>query len=130
MTISINVGDAFLVETFPNGSHLYIAIAFTKDNKYLFVNVTTRRDLSDTSCIISPNTRGIPSFISKESVIDYFYAEEWDADQLACLLDRNSTLTTWYFDSDLVTQIQQGGISSKNLKRKYKKALKAYLELS
>ena len=39
-SISINLGDAFLLDTPPYGEHLYIAIAKTSENKYLFVNVT------------------------------------------------------------------------------------------
>ena len=35
--ISINLGDALLIDTPPNGQHLYIAIAKTWNNKYLFV---------------------------------------------------------------------------------------------
>ena len=37
--IPINLGDAFLIDTPPHGQHLYIAIAKTVNNKYLFVNV-------------------------------------------------------------------------------------------
>ncbi|MGK7892939.1 MAG: hypothetical protein AB4372_04675 [Xenococcus sp. (in: cyanobacteria)] len=33
--IPINLGDAFLIDTPPNGQHLYIAIAKTGNNKYL-----------------------------------------------------------------------------------------------
>ena len=63
--IPINLGDAFLIDTSPNGQHLYIAIAKTGNNKYLFVNVTTKRPNSDTSCILQPNS-AMPSFIVRE----------------------------------------------------------------
>jgi hypothetical protein len=46
-SINVNLGDAFLLETPPNDQHLYIAIAKTSADKYLFVNVTTRRAKSD-----------------------------------------------------------------------------------
>lgn len=49
MTVSINLGDAFLLNTPPYGEHLYIAIAKTSANKYLFVNVTSRRENSETT---------------------------------------------------------------------------------
>ena len=45
--INVNLGDAFLLETPPNDQHLYIAIAKTSAEKYLFVNVTTRRAKSE-----------------------------------------------------------------------------------
>lgn len=48
VSVTVNVGDAFLINTPPNGQHLYIAIAQTSENQYLFVNVTTRRDYSET----------------------------------------------------------------------------------
>jgi hypothetical protein len=38
-SITINLGDAFLLDTPPNSEHLYIAIAQTSDTDYLFVNV-------------------------------------------------------------------------------------------
>jgi hypothetical protein len=55
-SITINLGDAFLIDTPPNGEHLYIAIAQTSENNYLFVNVTTRRNNSEASCILMPGS--------------------------------------------------------------------------
>lgn len=40
-SIAINLGDGFLINTPPNGEHLYIAIAQTSEILYLFVNVTS-----------------------------------------------------------------------------------------
>lgn len=69
-SITINLGDAFLIDTPPNGEHLYIAIAQTSGINYLFVNVTTRRNSSETTCILLPGS-GVPSFIVRESVVAY-----------------------------------------------------------
>ena len=67
--ITIHLGDAFLLDI-PNTEkkHLYIAISNTENNKYLFVNVTTRRAKSETVCILKPGV-GVPKFIKYESVI-------------------------------------------------------------
>jgi hypothetical protein len=81
--INVNLGDAFLLETPPNDQHLYIAIAKTSAEKYLFVNVTTRRAKSDLSCILQPDTEGIPNFVKRESVINYLDAREMNVEQLA-----------------------------------------------
>lgn len=69
-SITINLGDAFLIDTPPNDQHLYIAIAQTSVNNYLFVNVTTRRTSSETTCVLLPGPE-VPSFIVHESVVAY-----------------------------------------------------------
>ncbi len=38
-SLVVKLGDAFLIDTPPNKQHLYIAIAKTSENRYLFVNV-------------------------------------------------------------------------------------------
>lgn len=83
--IPINLGDAFLINTPPNGQHLYIAIANISHNSYLFVNVTTKRVNSDTSCILVPGT-GVPEFITRESIVAYKFAREIDDFSLARLI--------------------------------------------
>jgi hypothetical protein len=61
-SITINLGDAFLIDTPPNGQHLYIAIAQISLNNYLFVNFTTRKANSETACILLPGS-DVPNFI-------------------------------------------------------------------
>ncbi len=46
-SISINIGDVFLIDTPPNGQHFYVAIAKTSGNKYLFVNLTDKKNNSE-----------------------------------------------------------------------------------
>ncbi|MFM7790276.1 MAG: hypothetical protein ACKO90_19790, partial [Microcystis panniformis] len=69
-SLVVNLGDAFLIDTPPNKQHLYIAIAKTSENRYLFVNVTTRRSSSEATCVLLPGL-GVPNFIVCESVIAY-----------------------------------------------------------
>ncbi len=126
-SININLGDAFLLETPPNGQHLYIAIAKTSNSNYLFVNLTTRREKSETTCIIQPSTAGELSFISRESVIAYSYAREMNANELSRLICEGSRIPKCCFPADILLKIQQGGIASKRLLKIHKKSLKRFL---
>ncbi|WP_100897920.1 hypothetical protein [Nostoc flagelliforme] len=126
VSITINLGDAFLLDTPPNSEHLYIAIAQTSGSNYLFVNVSSRRPNSETSCVLLPDS-GIPSFIVHESVIAYQFAREMDATQLAGLITIGSPIPKGTCSMAVITQIQQGGLVSKRLKKRYKTALKAFL---
>jgi len=126
-SININVGDAFLLETPPNGQHLYIAIASTTNNKYLFVNLTTRRSRSETACILQPNTAGMPSYVKAESVIAYEFAREIDANQLAIEICEGSRIPKCTFPPHILDKIQQGGEASKRIEPRHKRALKQFL---
>ena len=128
-SITINLGNAFLIDTPPNGEHLYIAIAKTSENRYLFVNVTSRRSNSEVSCILMPGS-DIPSFIVRESVVTYQYAREMDAIELASLITFGSPVPKGSCSATILERIQQGGLASKRLKNKYKTALKAFLGMS
>ena len=126
MASTINLGDAFLLETPPNGMHLYIAIAPTSDDTYLFVNTTTCRPNSDTSCVLKPGP-GIPSFIVQESVISYKFAREIDAVTINTLIAKGVCKPRGNCSPTVLLQIQQGGLISKQLKNKYKTILKSFL---
>lgn len=128
-SIIINLGDAFLLDTPPNSEHLYIAIAKTSGDKYLFVNVTSRRPKSETACILLPGL-GVPRFIVRESVIAYQFAREMDATELAKLITIGSPIPKGSCSVTVLEQIQQGGLVSKRLKKKYKKSLRTFLGLS
>lgn len=125
-SITINLGDAFLLNTPPYGEHLYIAIAPTSGDDYLFVNVTSRRTNSEITCILLPGS-DVPSFIVRESVIAYQYAREMDATTLAGLITPGSPIPKGSCSPTVLAQIQQGGLISKRLKNKYKTALRTFL---
>jgi hypothetical protein len=125
-SITINLGDAFLIDTPPTGEHLYIAIAQTSASNYLFVNVTTRRNNSETSCILQPGP-DVPCFITRESVIAYQFARDMDAAQLASLITVGSPIPKGRCSMAVLAQIQQGGLASKRLTNKHKTALKSFL---
>jgi hypothetical protein len=127
-SIAINVGDAFLIDTPPNSEHLYIAIAQTSENQYLFVNVTTRRDNSETACILLPGPDML-GFITRESVVTYKYAREISIEELALLISPGSPIPKEICSPSVLMQIQQGGLISKRLKNRYKIALREFLGL-
>lgn len=125
-SIMVRLGDAFLIDTPPNGQHLYIAIAETSQNKFLFVNVTTRRHSSETACTLSPGA-GVPSFIVRESVIAYQFARDMDAAELAGLITPGSPIPKGSCSASILERIQQGGLISRRLRNNYKAALRAFL---
>ena len=125
-SITINLGDAFLLDTPPNGQHLYIAIAKTSATNYLFVNCTSRRTNSETACVLLP-ALGVPSFIVHESVIAYQFAREMDATQLASLIAPGSPVPKGSCSAAVLAQIQQGGLVSRRLRNSYKTALRDFL---
>jgi hypothetical protein len=127
VTIAINVGDAFLIDTPPQGQHLYIAIAQTSASRYLLVNLTTRRASSELTCIVLPGP-DVPTFVTRESVIAYQYALEVDGAGLSRIITPDSPIPKDCCSVALITQIQQGGLVSKRLKNRYQAALKAFLE--
>ena len=125
-SISINLGDAFLLDTPPYGEHLYIAIATTSENKYLFVNVTSRRENSETTCLLIPSPE-LPPFIRRESVIAYQFAREMSATDLAKLITPGSAIPKGSCSALMLEKIQQGGLISKRLSNRYKTALRNFL---
>jgi hypothetical protein len=126
-SIAINLGDAFLIDTPPNGQHLYIAIAKTSESKYLFVNITTRRNSSETTCVLLPG-KGMPRFIVRESVVAYKFAREMDATQLATLITPGSSIPKEKCSAPVLAKIQRGGLISRRLRNKYKDALRLFLD--
>jgi hypothetical protein len=127
--ISINLGDAFLLDTPPNGMHLHIAIAQIAENMYLFVNTTTPRENSDMSCVLNPGL-GVPDFIVHKSVIVYKRAREISTTALTNLITKGSCLPKGCFSDSVLLQIQQGGLTSKRLPNKYKTVLKALFDIT
>lgn len=129
-SIEINLGDCFLLDIPDTTSkHLYIAIAKTTDDKYLFVNITTRRNKSDTSCILTPDNDAL-NFIKHESIIAYNFAREINGNQLAILITKNSPIPKESCSPNLLRKIQEGGLKSKQLQKKYIKVLKQTLGIN
>ncbi|WP_072620417.1 hypothetical protein [Spirulina major] len=126
---SINLGDIFLLNTGATKPHWYIAIAPFLSEEYIFVNVSTWREGSqsnDETCILRPAQR-MPKFIRHKSFIAYQYARSFTADQLEKFIIPDSPIPYDTLDPMSLKRIQRESLQAKRLKNKYLKALKAYL---
>lgn len=120
LDLSINLGEIFLIST-PIKPHYFVSIAKINDNKYLFVSFITKKPKSELACVFKPSYL-TPSFIVRETVIDYKSAKELNLKQLKIAVGDNSFRECCR--SEILKQIQQGGLRSKRLKNKYKNILK------
>jgi hypothetical protein len=124
MSNGLNAGDTFLLSTPPNDKHLFVAIAPTQSGKYLCVNVTSKRNNSDTSCVLQ---QGDHPFIRHDSVINYKKAREVDPSVIQNQINRGNCIQHQPVSPSLLNRIQQGGINSTRLKNKYKNYLNSFL---
>lgn len=127
-SVSIRLGDAFLIKTPPKGKHLYIAIAKTSKTRYLFVSINSRQPQSETVCILAPGP-DVPDFIVHESVINYRFARELNDKELTKLIPTGNRIAKGHCSYNVLKRIQEGGLKSKRLKNRYKHALKDFLGL-
>ena len=123
----VNLGDVFLIDTPPNDMHFYIVIAHFTQTKYLLVNITTRREKSESTCIINPGP-GIPSFIKRESIVTYKYARVFDSENIIRLISQGRCYQKGSISDELLERIQRGGLISKRLSRRYKQELRDFLK--
>jgi hypothetical protein len=124
MAEGLNVGDVFLLTTPPNDKHLFVIIAPAQNGKYLCVNVTSKRDNSDTSCILQQSDH---PFVRHDSVINYKKAREVDPALIQNQINRGNCQKYQPVSSKVLNRIQQGGLSSTRLKNKYKNYLNSFL---
>ena len=127
-SLSIRLGDAFLINTPPKGKHLYIAIAKTTKTRYLFVSINSRQPKSETICILEPGP-DVPDFIVHESVVNYRFARELTIKDLSKLMPPGHRSTRGYCSNAVLKRIQTGGLTSKRLKNRYKSALRDFMGL-
>ncbi len=125
----IRAGAAFWIKYQSSRHHLYFAVtsARTADDPVLLVNATTRRDTSDTTCVILPNEH---PRIKNESVIEYGRAIVCRARDLVELPSVWPDLYCRVEDASpsLLRRIQDGGLLSPRLADKHRQLL--LLELS
>lgn len=131
MPISINVGDAFLLDI-PNSNneHLYISIAQNSNTDFfLFVNVTSLNSRSDRSCILTPNSNSpnTLNFVKRDSCINYKDARQFNTQDLEKVIKKGSRIPYERCPIGLLHRIQQAGLRSKRLPREHKKVLEMYL---
>jgi len=124
----MNIGDAFLLPTPPNGNHLFFAIAITTDSKYLCVNATSLKSTTlDTACILKPGA-GVPSFIVHDSAIVYRRAREISPDVISRLIASGKCIYQGCCSEDIVKQIQQGALASRQISNEQKQVVQKFLE--
>ncbi len=118
----ITVKFTFLSRTPPyKTEHLYIIISILSNNtKALFVNVTTKKAISDTSCILRI---GDHDFITRESVINYGDAKIAEIDKLKEAIDKRIFKPQKPVTGDLLIRILKGAGNSKAFPQGYLKHL-------
>lgn len=90
--------------------HLYIIIVLLSDNEEaIMVNVTTRKDSSDTSCILCI---GDHDFISRDSVINYKDAKKSKVSLLVSAIKANVIRSHSPVSEDILQRIYLGALSS------------------
>ena len=111
----------FLAPTpkYHNTFHLYIIISIV-DTKALFVNVTTKKASSDTSCILRV---GDHDFITRESVINYHDATITEIDKLKEAIDKEYFKPQKPITGDLLNRILKGARNSQVFRQGYLKYL-------
>jgi hypothetical protein len=126
-SISVDLGDVFLIETPPRGMHLYFVIAHVSSDLHLLVNATTLDEKSEKACILRPGY-GVPDFITHESVITYRRCREISSSGINRLIYQGICVEKGCCSDDILIQIQQGGLKSKLLPNKYKTILRTCLD--
>jgi hypothetical protein len=119
------IGECFYYDTFPNDEHLFVVIApsLTEENWFLCVNITTKREGSDTTCEICKGEH--PNLTKPVSVVDYGRARELPL----ALIERLTKLQQLpKVGDDLLLKMQMAPLGeTSRLKNAFKKALVAHL---
>jgi len=96
--------------------HLYIIISPIIEEMVLFVNITSKKENSDVSCILN---KGDHEFIRHQSIVNYADATEANVNKvreaITCLLFKPQKPIT----PEVVTKIQKGALKSEAFKPKY-----------
>ena len=116
----LRVGSCFSIPTPPKGHHIFIAIAEAAPDRFLCVNVTTRRKTSELTCVLNPSDH--PKIIH-ESVINYKDARIISQAQFNALHRDGRCSTHNNVDGPVLDRIKKGGSISKRLANKFKKLL-------
>ncbi len=111
----IRLGDTFLAQTQYKVDHLFIVIA-VHDTKVLVVNITSKKDNSDTSCILCKDDH---IFITHDSIVNYADAMLTSIEKIELLLKNNTFLPNRPVEEDILKKIQKGGLNSPALPKKY-----------
>ncbi len=117
----ITAGNTFLIPTPPDYEikHLYVVVIIVNNNdEAILVNITTKKENSDISCILNI---GDHDFIDRESVINYKEAIKPKIEFLKANIQNNKIFPHKPVSADLLKRIQDGAVNSKHMKLQYKK---------
>ncbi len=104
-----------------NTNHLFIVISVNTDKtKAFFVNVTTKKESSDTSCVLKV---GDHEFITRDSVINYADATVSEIDKLEQAIKMNVIKPHKPTTGDLLNRVLKGAFNSEALPKGYLKYL-------
>lgn len=115
----ITAGDTYLISTPPDyqTEHLFIIIITIDDDEALIVNITTKKENSDMSCII---TTGDHDFITHDSVINYKDAIKTKIKLLKTNIENNNITPHSPVSEDLLQRILKGASNSEFLPKEFK----------
>jgi hypothetical protein len=122
------VGTCFYYDTPPKGSHLWVVLAPSIDepNSFVCVNVETRREKSDTTCLLLRGEH--QEFTNPESVVVYAFAR----DLPIRLIDRLQKQQNFpKMGDDVLRRIQTASLTDDSaLKNKFKKSIQRHLGMA
>lgn len=98
--------------------HLYIIISPIIEERVLFVNVTTKKESSDTTCILK---KGDHPFIRHDSVINYGDAKDTEVKLIKKAIETKLFALQDPISDALLKRIQQGALTSPAFTPKYLK---------
>lgn len=116
-------GFTFLSETPSSSSeHLYVILFPPIDGRVLFVNVTTQKHNSDSTCVLKV---GEHPFLTHDSVINYADAADATLNQVNKAISMNVFKPHAPFSASLLKRVQGGAAASKAFPPKYRKYIPA-----
>lgn len=122
------VGTCFYHDTFPKGQHLFVVLApsIDEENSFVCVNIETKREQSDPTCLVSQGEH--PNLTNPVSAVVYGLARDLPL-RLIERLQNEQRLPQ--MRPDVLLRIQKAALTDDSrLKIKYKKAIQKHLGIA
>ncbi len=116
----ITIGDTFLIPTPPDfkTEHLFIVVIAINKDEVLMVNVTTKTDSSDLSCLLTIDDH---NFIWHDSVINYYDTTKTSIELLEKNIENNKITSHEPVSTELLDKIIKGASNSTFLPEEFKR---------
>ena len=121
----MNVGDTFFNINVGTLNHLWVVIARSNDGQLAIVNLTTRRDDSDETCLIS---QGEHPFVKHDTAVHYSMGQLVEESVLETLQEHKHLQMRVPASSELLHRIQQGALDSKFTKQAIQELVRKALQ--